>query len=91
MIVDATSHYFDRQPYVTPALSHTLLLLVYNGLCTGLELYENVLSPDEQANMIAIVEGWVVQVRMPDYALHSAVVLINSAAAVLLRLHSNNN
>lgn len=31
--------------------------------CAGLELYENVLSPDEQTNMIATVEDWVVQVR----------------------------
>ena len=32
-------------------------------LCyAGLELYENVLSPEEQANMIHIIEDWVVQV-----------------------------
>ena len=29
----------------------------------GLELYENVLSPDEQSNMIQIIEDWVIQVR----------------------------
>lgn len=28
----------------------------------GLELYENVLSPEEQANMIHTIEDWVVQV-----------------------------
>lgn len=30
----------------------------------GLELYENVLSPDEQTNMIHIIEDWVVQVSL---------------------------
>ena len=32
----------------------------------GLELYENVLSPDEQTNMIHIIEDWVVQVCFID-------------------------
>ncbi|KAL3142111.1 hypothetical protein ABBQ32_004729 [Trebouxia sp. C0010 RCD-2024] len=31
------------------------------NLLEGLELYENVLSPDEQTNMIHIIEDWVVQ------------------------------
>lgn len=30
----------------------------------GLELYENVLSPDEQTNMIQIIEDWVIQVSV---------------------------
>ena len=64
----------DRHACITHAWCHALLLLIWCHLCTGLELIENVLSPDEQANMIAIVEDWVVQVRMPDYTVHSGVV-----------------
>ena len=30
----------------------------------GLELYENVLSPDEQTNMIQTIEDWVLQVSV---------------------------
>ena len=30
----------------------------------GLELHENVLSPEEQANMVVIIEQWVVQVSL---------------------------
>ena len=32
---------------------------------TGLELFENVLSPNEQAQMVALVQDWVVQVQYP--------------------------
>ena len=40
-----------------------LLSFYIGGLpFAGLELYENVLSPDEQTNMIHIIEDWVVQV-----------------------------
>lgn len=38
--------------------------VVSSGGPAGLELHENVLSPEEQANMIATIEQWVVQVSL---------------------------
>lgn len=54
-------------------LKSQLFSLVLFGGSTGLELFENVLSPDEQAQMVAVVQDWVVQVRYPFYNQPSAL------------------
>lgn len=47
----------------------------------GLELYENVLSPDEQTNMIHIIEDWVVQVSLSCEHVHFGWSLCSPSAA----------
>lgn len=53
------------QLHLKPVQPACIACVLYLGLrFAGLELYENVLSPDEQTNMIHIIEDWVVQVSL---------------------------
>ena len=39
-------------------------LFTARGLPAGLELHQNVLSPEEQLKMVQAIEEWVIQVGM---------------------------
>ena len=50
-------------------ISHNVLcdcteLFTARGLPAGLELHQNVLSPEEQLKMVQAIEEWVVQVSL---------------------------
>ena len=49
---------------------HYAVVCLTACVSAGLELYDSVLSPDEQANMIHIIEDWVVQVSRYITASH---------------------
>ncbi len=45
-------------------------LLITMSLPAGLELHQNVLSPEEQLKMVQTIEEWVVQVSCLHKSLH---------------------
>ncbi len=46
-------------------------LLNTRALPAGLELHQNVLSPEEQLKMVQTIEEWVVQVSLLAQTLHT--------------------